>query len=349
MSHLLPLGLWLALIAPAIDAAPTLIARVDPGVRAQTHIADGYLPVRMVFAYAGNNYTARLGVSSEAYNSAEKHMNAQPRPGNLAGWIAMARDGADTVQPLARALAHAAPANDSATLARFTLAFVQSLPYKLDVLTTPFDEAWRTPLQTLVDREIDCEDSSILYSSLLSGLDIDSGLIILPGHMMVGVKGPFSGVSIDYQGSEYYSAETTGVGWTIGSIAPAYRGSEARLLPVDALHADATPTQTRFPVGRSRYTPTATSTAANDDAPAWGLWLLLLLFPAIAAAWYFLPGRSTPTTAGQALAQPPDDWDGDGFQGTADNDPFADSDGKHDYDDNDFDHYPRDDPWDDYR
>jgi len=52
----------------------------------------------------------------------------------------------------------------------FTIAFVQSLPYTVDSVTSPFDEYPRYPVETLVDGGGDCEDTSILLASLLADM-----------------------------------------------------------------------------------------------------------------------------------------------------------------------------------
>jgi hypothetical protein len=48
-----------------------------------------------------------------------------------------------------------------------TLAFVQSLPYTSDLATSGYDEYPRFPLETLADNGGDCEDTSILYATLI--------------------------------------------------------------------------------------------------------------------------------------------------------------------------------------
>jgi hypothetical protein len=85
-----------------------------------------------------------------------------------------------------------------------------------------------------VDREIDCEDSSILYSSILSGLGIQNALILIPNHMFTAVTGNFSGAFLPYQGKKYYIAETTGLGWKIGEAPNNYKNTQAQILPISA-------------------------------------------------------------------------------------------------------------------
>lgn len=212
-----------------------LIAQVNQGIVSQTTVRPGWLPVRIVFEFQSNSYTARMQINSKEYNRYSKQMASKPRPTNLDTRLKLAQKGSKIIAPLIVSLRAASPNQDAETLAKFALAFVQSLPYKFDVLTTPYDDAWRAPLQTLVDREIDCEDSSILYSSILSGLGIQNALVLVPSHMFTAVTGNFSGIFLPYKGKKYYVAETTGLGWKIGEAPNNYKNIQAQILPISAL------------------------------------------------------------------------------------------------------------------
>ncbi|MFC1965699.1 hypothetical protein ACFLWI_01955 [Chloroflexota bacterium] len=116
----------------------------------------------------------------------------------------------------------------------FTIAFVQSLPYTVDSVTSPFDEYPRYPVETLVDGGGDCEDTSILLASLLSEMGYGVVLISPPNHMAVGVKGGDNiyGTSWTYEGDKYYYIETTGIGRRIGELPEEYEGASAHLYPL---------------------------------------------------------------------------------------------------------------------
>jgi hypothetical protein len=98
------------------------------------------------------------------------------------------------------------------------ISFVQSLPYTVDEITTPFDEYPRYPLETLVDNGGDCEDTSILTASLLTALNYDVILIAPPEHMAVGVQIDTFGAYWTYNDENYFYIETTGEGWEIGEF-----------------------------------------------------------------------------------------------------------------------------------
>lgn len=80
------------------------------------------------------------------------------------------------------------------------------------------DEYWRYPLQTLMDRTGDCEDTSILLAAILDAAGYHSGIILLPGHAMCAI----SAIGIpeltypnkkhsDVYMLEYYPIETTAI------------------------------------------------------------------------------------------------------------------------------------------
>ncbi|MBS1263471.1 MAG: hypothetical protein MAG715_00653 [Methanonatronarchaeales archaeon] len=102
----------------------------------------------------------------------------------------------------------------------FVTAFVQSLPYTPDNVTTDFDEYPRYPVETLVDDGGDCEDSSILLASVMDAMGYDVVLLELPGHMAVGVAGDetVGGSYVEGGGTRYFYVETTGENWEIGEL-----------------------------------------------------------------------------------------------------------------------------------
>ena len=118
----------------------------------------------------------------------------------------------------------------------FAAAFVQSLPYTSDKVTTGFDEYPRYPIETLVDNGGDCEDTSILMASVIDSMGYGVVLLIFDpppgsnaGHVAVGVKGgdTITGSYWQYGGSKYFYLETTGNNWQIGQIPPEFKGTSA--------------------------------------------------------------------------------------------------------------------------
>jgi len=116
----------------------------------------------------------------------------------------------------------------------FAAAFVQSLPYTVDSVTTTYDNYPRYPLETLVDNGGDCEDTSILLASIIDKMGYAAVLIVLPNHVGVGVKGGENvyGTRWDYKGDKYYYIETTGENWGIGDLPEEYKNTSASIYPM---------------------------------------------------------------------------------------------------------------------
>lgn len=125
---------------------------------------------------------------------------------------------------------------DADTEVSFVLSFIQSLEYTSDKITTGFDEYPRFPLETLADRGGDCEDTSVLFATLIILLGYDAVLFIIReenadvGHMAVGVSlDNGEGHYVDHEGKKYYYAETTGENWKIGDLPKEYSNAEIRV------------------------------------------------------------------------------------------------------------------------
>ncbi|MHA1703925.1 MAG: hypothetical protein ACTSWK_16850 [Promethearchaeota archaeon] len=116
----------------------------------------------------------------------------------------------------------------------FIISFVQDLPYTSDDFTTGFDEYPRFPYETIYDNGGDCEDTSILASSMLKELGYGVVLLDFPGHIAVGVKcTPSSGQSYyTYQGVDFCYLETTGENWNVGEVPPNVKSAKATIHPI---------------------------------------------------------------------------------------------------------------------
>jgi hypothetical protein len=112
------------------------------------------------------------------------------------------------------------------------IAFVQSLPYTPDEVSTSFDEYPRYPIETLVDGGGDCEDTSILASALLDSMDYGVVLISLPNHVAVGVAADAYGIYWLHEGTKYFYLETTGEGWELGELPGQFQGESAQVYPI---------------------------------------------------------------------------------------------------------------------
>lgn len=240
--------MMVSLIWPATSLATqdsALKAQIKLGVTPQYPSKPGWLPVKLVFSYKQKKYTALLEVNAEAYNRHNQQTRALiAEPSYFHKAFQLVKEGKDEVEPLANAIRESSPNNSKEELASFALAFVQSLPYQDDSLTSIANDVWRWPLQTLVDVENDCEDSSLLYASLLSNLGISSALVLAPAdtptHMLMAVNGNFTGdyLTTNTEDTKYFLAETTGLGWQIGKMPNGYSTNNVFGLAIDPTNKD---------------------------------------------------------------------------------------------------------------
>lgn len=165
----------------------------------------------------------------------------QPRPTQYREWIDMAKDPGDnsyidTIVTQINNEANEEGFTESEKV-KFVIRFVQSLPYTVDSVTTPWNEYPRYPIETLFDRGGDCEDTSILVAALLNRLGYDTALLLLPNEQHAAVGVSITGVSGSYytkDGVKYYYVETTGTGYEIGEIPEVFTRTSAFIYPLDS-------------------------------------------------------------------------------------------------------------------
>jgi hypothetical protein len=132
------------------------------------------------------------------------------------------------------------------------LAFVQHLPYGLDIDTAGHPEWPRYPMETIFAEANDCEDTSVLYANILRALGHDAILINPPRHMAVGVAlDDHEGVYVEHDGKHYYYAETTGMNWRIGVVPPIFSEGPFRPLSLHPQPILARPTIETITTGRT--------------------------------------------------------------------------------------------------
>jgi len=117
------------------------------------------------------------------------------------------------------------------------LVFVQSFSYIGDNVTATLDEYPRYPVETLFEREGDCEDTSILLAAILDGMGYDVALLLFAefDHIGLGINMPpgyvMFGNSWIYQDRRYWYLDTSG-GRSIGWCPEPYDQTSAYVYPV---------------------------------------------------------------------------------------------------------------------
>ena len=105
------------------------------------------------------------------------------------------------------------------------------------------DTPAKYPIETLILRSGECLDDSIFYGSLLKTASINSAFLFYPEkqHVMIGVALPNAPQHnnqqpaywyVNYYGTYYYTAETTGYGWRVGDLDSSLQGASVYVVEI---------------------------------------------------------------------------------------------------------------------
>ena len=139
---------------------------------------------------------------------------------------ALAAQIADCLREIGDSLSYS-----DAEVAREAVNFVQSvIESRYDIESTGEEDYPKYPIETIYERQGDCEDSSILLAAILKEMGYEVALLHLPQHVAVAVK-----TTDDYNAGSYYELnghrylfiECTAKGWNIGDIPENYREESA--------------------------------------------------------------------------------------------------------------------------
>lgn len=114
------------------------------------------------------------------------------------------------------------------------VSFVQSLRYVSDKESRGEEDYVRYPVETLIDKEGDCEDMVVLLATILDEMGYGIVFLQFPGHMALGIccNDDFEGVYYRYNGKRYFYLETTAKNWKIGVVPDEFRDRNPVILPL---------------------------------------------------------------------------------------------------------------------
>ena len=127
-------------------------------------------------------------------------------------------------------------------------------------------------LETLVDNGGDCEDTSILFATLV--LIIGYGTVYLnpPDHMAVGVLGnDLPGYYWKYNSRTYYYCETTGENFKIGDLPSEFKNVDAYIYEINYL-------EQYNPSSSSYGSPPSDNSSSNDSSTGFAAWIFPSIF-----------------------------------------------------------------------
>lgn len=115
----------------------------------------------------------------------------------------------------------------------FIISFIQGLSYVEDNVLG-YDDYPKYPIETLIEGNGDCEDTSYLAVSLLKSINKDVVLIRLFDHMAIGIRSDsdVDGAYYELNEKRYYYYETTKSGWSLGQIPDKYLGKPALIIEI---------------------------------------------------------------------------------------------------------------------
>ncbi len=115
--------------------------------------------------------------------------------------------------------------NSPHLMLEYLLSFVQHLEYVPEIGEYP-----RYPMETIIDKGGDCDDSAILMATIATIMGFGCGLIIWHDHADLGIavgKGEFEGKYFTKNKIRYYYCHCNAPGYRIGMYNGKYKGEPA--------------------------------------------------------------------------------------------------------------------------
>jgi hypothetical protein len=191
------------------------------------HPAGGGRLVSQTFewSYGGYNWTYTTAIHEDWFN----YYRAKPRESHPSRNYITSDD--PFVKKISQKISEGAKGDvDKVWLA---ISFVQNLPY-IDDIFTGYDEYPKYPIETFFEKNGDCEDTSYLAASIIDAMDKGVILVLLPGHMAVGIYMDCDtpGTYYELDGRCYYYVETTSKDFAGGEIPDKYKNTRATLIDI---------------------------------------------------------------------------------------------------------------------
>jgi len=192
-----------------------------------SHPAGGgrYLPQSYTWNFEGTAWSGTYSIHDDWF----QYYKNKPRSPTGTIYVTY-QDNA--IKAIAKELEESAGSNNY-HVTSFVLSFIQGLSYVSDY-NTGYDELHKYPVETLVESNGDCEDTAYLAAAIIRAMDIDVLLVLLPGHMAIGIwtDSNQSGAYYELNGRRYYYFETTAEGWELGDIPSEFRYTPATLIKI---------------------------------------------------------------------------------------------------------------------
>jgi len=211
----------------------------------ETPIDDKYFNRVYKWFFKNNQWKLTMDIPIDVY---DKYVNSnvdrspQNQPYSNDAMAAFVTSNEKVIIDLAnelKALAGSASYN-TVTTANFILRFVQvNVLYILDNESQGSIEHWKFPVETLVDKNGDCEDSAVLFASIMDALGYDVVLLFYKfedknsGHLAVGIHLQGNhGECVEDNGKKYFYCETTTSQFVIGQLPLEIEGQPKKIIHI---------------------------------------------------------------------------------------------------------------------
>lgn len=175
------------------------------------------------WSYKNTDYILNLNIPDERYDFYKKLQTDSRAPKSKNDMKNFLTSNDEIITSLADKIDKLTDGFDKIEKINFILYFVQQIiDYKTDMENKGQEEYWSYPVEVLVERKGDCEDSSLLFASITKVLGFDTALLLyiidedenkLIGHLAVGIHlteevtgGKY--VIDENSGKKYYYCET---------------------------------------------------------------------------------------------------------------------------------------------
>jgi len=183
------------------------------------------------WAHNGNSYVISFGIPEDRY---WYYRNKKDRNSCCGDWGKYATYSDQVIQTIAEDISDIGITNEYQGV-QMVIDFVNSMTYQLDIDFNGNGEFPKYPIETIVDKRGDCEDTSFLMASLLRALNYDVVLVQLPGHMATAVAcTDCAGAYYIHRDRKFFYLETTGNPgeFAIGQMPEEYLTAPATIIEV---------------------------------------------------------------------------------------------------------------------
>lgn len=177
--------------------------------------------------HGGYDYTTQVGIPSDKYY----YYKDKERTWH-SGIYATYMD--KSIQMIAEDILDVAIMKNEQDIYRIAIDFVQSMVYEYDIDYIGIGDYPKYAIETMVDEKGDCEDTAYLMGAVLKAVNVDTILLLLPGHMATAVAcSNCDGYYYTHRGKKFYYLETTGYGFKLGQIPSDYVDVDTKIIEIE--------------------------------------------------------------------------------------------------------------------